>query len=199
MTRAEAIAIIAAAARDRAVVCNLGHPSQELFAAADGPNHFYMLGSMGLAGPIGLGLALAAGRPVVVLDGDGSVLMNPGTLITAANTPATDLTWFILDNGTYGSTGDQPTYSRRGRTKLIELARGAGIEAVRVISSRDELRQEAERLMASAGLEVVVVEVEPGAGDLAPIPLDPIEIRNRFQKWLGTYDRTAGPVKDKPR
>ncbi len=199
MTRAEAMAIIAAAARDRAVICNLGHPSQELFAAADGPNHFYMLGSMGLAGPIGLGLALGAGRPVVVLDGDGSVLMNPGTLITAANAPATDLTWYVLDNGTYGSTGDQPTYSRGGRTRLAELIRGAGIEAVRVVASPEELRQEAERLTAPAGLEVVVVEVEPGTGDLAPIPLDPIEIRNRFQRWLGTYDRTAAPVKDIPR
>ncbi len=188
MTRREAIEIIAAAAGEAAVICNLGHPSQELFWSGDRDNHFYMLGSMGLAGSIGLGLALT-GRRVVVLDGDGSLLMNPGTLVTAAHAGPVDLKWFVLDNGVYGSTGDQPTYSRRGRTSLAGLARAAGIESVEVWSDRDTLRHGVAEAVGSAGLRLVVVEVEAGAGATRPLTLDPIEIRNRFRRWLQTDEQ----------
>ena len=67
---------------DHLVVCNIGAPSQELFNLDDQPSNFYMLGSMGLASSIGLGLALSQPRPVIVIDGDGSVLTNLATLAT---------------------------------------------------------------------------------------------------------------------
>jgi thiamine pyrophosphate-dependent acetolactate synthase large subunit-like protein len=192
MTRREAIEVIAAAARDAAVICNLGHPSQELYWSGDRDNQFYMLGSMGLAGPIGLGLALT-GRRVVVLDGDGSLLMNPNTLVTAAQAGPVNLKWFVLDNGVYGSTGNQPTASRRGQTSLAGLARAAGIESVEVWSDPGVLRRGLAEVVGSTGLRLVVVEVEVEAAPTRPIPLDPIAIRNRLRKWLASHPETGAP------
>ena len=71
--------------RDSLVVCNIGIPSQELFAIEDRDNHFYMLGSMGLCTSIALGLSLNTTKNVVALEGDGSMLMNLGTLATIGN------------------------------------------------------------------------------------------------------------------
>ena len=94
---------------DQLVVCNIGLPSQELHNLDDQPSNFYMLGTMGLSSSIGLGLALAQNAKVIAIDGDGSVLTNLCTLPTIANNPADNFILLIIDNGSYGSTGDQPT------------------------------------------------------------------------------------------
>ena len=88
---------------------NLGWPSKELYAVKHQPSNFYMLGSMGMVTPIGLGIALSSSKDVIVIDGDGSLLMNPGTLATAASLAPKNLTILAIDNGAYGSTGNQPT------------------------------------------------------------------------------------------
>jgi len=96
MKRIEAIALAAEAAQDQdaLLVCNIGFPSRELFSIKDRPENFYMLGSMGQASSIGLGLALAGSkRRVMVLDGDGSVLMNLGTLATIAHHAPRTICW----------------------------------------------------------------------------------------------------------
>ena len=111
------------------VICNLGFPAQELFSIRDSERFFYMLGSMGLASSIGLGLSLGTQQKVVVLDGDGSVLMNLGTLSTIANHAPANFILVIIDNSSYGSTGDQPTHTA-GVTDLAEISRGAGISSV---------------------------------------------------------------------
>lgn len=111
MIRSEILSEIAPLLRDQLVVCNIGIPSQELHAIDDQPSNFYMLGTMGLASSIGLGLALAQPKPVVVIDGDGSVLTNLGTLPTIGNNAPPNYILMIIDNGSYGSTGDQPTYT----------------------------------------------------------------------------------------
>ena len=99
MKRMEAISEVAAAAEKALIVCNIGFPSRELYAAADRPENFYMLGSMGLASSIGLGLALVRPeRKVIVLDGDGSVLMNLGALATIAHNALENYLLIILDN-----------------------------------------------------------------------------------------------------
>ena len=102
---------------DQLVVCNIGAPSQELHSLDDQPTNFYMLGTMGLASSIGFGLALAQDKPVISIDGDGSVLTNLATLSTIANNPRDNYILLIVDNGSYGSTGDQPTYSG-GKTSI---------------------------------------------------------------------------------
>ena len=111
------------------VVSNIGLPSQELHLLDDQPTNFYMLGTMGLSSSIGLGLALAQKKKVIAIDGDGSVLTNLGTLPTIANNPANNFILLIIDNGSYGSTGDQPTYAGM-KTSLAKVAEACGCESV---------------------------------------------------------------------
>jgi phosphonopyruvate decarboxylase len=94
-----------------AVVSSTGKVSRELYTLADRDQHFYQAGSMGCASAIGLGVALNSARPVVVLDGDGAALMRLGNLATIGALGPANLVHIILDNGTYDSTGGQPTVS----------------------------------------------------------------------------------------
>ena len=117
MRRVDIIEAIIPVITDKLVVSNIGLPSQELHMLDDQPTNFYMLGTMGLASSIGLGLALSQKETVIAIDGDGSILTNLGTLPTIANNVADNFILLIIDNGTYGSTGDQPTYAS-GKTSL---------------------------------------------------------------------------------
>ena len=112
MRRVEAIRQLAAGWTDELVVATTGMTSRELYVVRDRPENFYMCGSMGCALGIGLGVALSRpNRKVVVLDGDGAVLMSLGSLALARHLRLPNLEHIILDNGTYASTGDQPTCS----------------------------------------------------------------------------------------
>jgi len=176
MKRIEAITVIAeeAKSQEALVVGNIGFPSRELFAVGDRPANFYMLGSMGLASSIGLGLALA--RPdekVIAIDGDGSVLMNLGSLATIADQEPDNYLLVVLDNGCYGSTGSQPTCTSR-RADLVRFAEGAGVSEVRIAATPEEVRA------GIAGKGVLVVKVEIGNADVPVIDLSPEEIIERF-------------------
>src|SRR5436853_7661412 len=108
MTRLEATRHLRAMLKHEPVIASLGHPAYDLFAAGDRPENFYTWGSMGLASSMGLGLAMA--RPdlrVFVLDGDGSLLMNLGSLATIGWTRPKNLVLIVWDNGEYGTTGGQ--------------------------------------------------------------------------------------------
>ena len=122
MARYEAIEDIMKSIDDELIVCNIGFPSRELYEIDDRDENFYMIGSMGLASSIGLGLALARpDKDIVVIDGDGSLLMNMGSLVTVFATNPSNLTWIVIDNGAYGSTGNQDTYSQL--IDLVEIAK----------------------------------------------------------------------------
>jgi len=125
MIRSEVLREIAPVIRDHLVICNIGLPSQELHLIDDQPSNFYMLGTMGLSSSIGLGVALAQDKKVIAIDGDGSVLTNFGTLPTIANNVADNFILLIIDNGSYGSTGDQPTYAGK-KTSLTSVAEACG-------------------------------------------------------------------------
>ena len=129
MVRSEILKEIAPILRDQLVICNIGLPSQELHQIDDQPTNFYMLGTMGLASSIGLGLALAQDKTVISIDGDGSVLTNLGTLPTIANNVTNNYILLIIDNGSYGSTGDQPTYAGK-KTSLTAVAKACGCDNV---------------------------------------------------------------------
>ena len=178
MKRIEAIALagLAAAEQDALLICNIGYPSRELFSVRDRPENFYMLGSMGLASSIGLGLALARPeRRVMVLDGDGSLLMNLGSLASIAHHAPENYLLVILDNCCYGSTGSQPSCTRLG-TDLAALARAAGVRRVRRAEGSEEL---AEALLEQG---VVVAGVEAGNANVPIINLSPQEILERFMR-----------------
>ncbi len=168
----------------RLVVCNIGSPSQELFELHDQPSNFYMLGTMGLCSSIGLGLALAQKKDVIAIDGDGSVLTNLATLSTIANNPASNFTLLIIDNGSYGSTGDQPTYAG-AKTSLAGVAKACGCENVVEVSAKDTAK-ELERALASDEMTILVSKCESGNRPVPVISIDPVVIADRFMKNAGT-------------
>ncbi len=179
MKRIEAIKTITDELEKELVVCNIGFPSRELYSVRDRPENFYMLGSMGLASSIGLGLALSlsSAKHVVVMDGDGSILMNLGSLVTIANQSPKNLILIIFDNECYGSTGGQPSYTA-GKTDLARLAKGAGIEKVLVVDSPKNL-SEAYRKSKNE-LTLIITKVEKENADVPIIEISPEEIKNRF-------------------
>ena len=180
MIRSEILRDIAPLLKDQLVVCNIGIPSQELHAILDQPSNFYMLGTMGLASSIGLGLALAQPKTVIVIDGDGSVLTNLGTLPTIANNPADNYILMIIDNGSYGSTGDQPTYTS-ARTSLADMARAAGCETVVEVQDKDT-GAALQAAIETRKCTVMVVRCDSGNAKMPVIEMDPVVIRDRFMK-----------------
>jgi sulfopyruvate decarboxylase subunit beta len=176
MKRIEAITVIAeeAESQNALIVGNIGFPSRELCAVHDRPSNFYMLGSMGLASSIGLGLALARpDRRVIAIDGDGAVLMNLGSLATIADQKPDNYLLVILDNGCYGSTGCQPTCTSR-KADLVRMAEGAVVVEVRLAATPEEIRD------CMAGRGALVVKVEIGNAEVPVIELSPEEIIDRF-------------------
>ncbi len=164
---------------DGLIVCNIGFPSRELYNIADKPENFYMLGSMGLASSIGLGLAMSQKEKVYVIDGDGSILMNLGTLATIANSKADNLCLIIIDNNSYGSTGNQKTYTA-GKTDLEIIARGAGHSEVVRVKNNNELSSALTRFINKSA--VIIVEAEPGNENVPIIDLEPVEVKRRFMR-----------------
>jgi len=163
---------------DQLVICNIGAPSQELFSLDDQPSNFYMLGTMGLASSIGFGLALSQDKPVVAIDGDGSVLTNLATLSTIANNPRDNFILLIIDNGSYGSTGDQPTYAG-GKTSLAAVAQACGCENVVECAAEDTAHALGNALSAGR-MTVIVSKCESGNVKVPVIGMNPVMIRERF-------------------
>lgn len=180
MIRSEVLKEIAPILRDQLVVCNIGIPSQELHAIDDQPSNFYMLGTMGLASSIGLGLSLAQEKTVITIDGDGSILTNLGTLPTIANNVADNFILLIVDNGSYGSTGDQPTYAGK-KTSLSAVAQACGCENV-VECQAEETGAVLQQAIDSRQMTVIVCKCESGNAKMPVITMDPVVIRDRFMK-----------------
>src|SRR5258707_3034517 len=127
MNRADLARRLVAKLHDQAVVAGIGNANFDLYSAGHRAQNFYMLGSMGLACPIALGVALAQPeRGVIALEGDGSLLMSLGCLATIATVAPRNLTLIVWDNGIYQITGKQPTATSHS-TDIVALAAGAGI------------------------------------------------------------------------
>jgi len=184
MNRFELLSLLQKTLQDNLVVCNIGLPSQELYKINDRPNYFYMLGSMGLSSSIGLGLSLTINKNVISIDGDGSVLMNMNTLATIGNRAPSNYTLLIVDNGSYGSTGDQKTFTNE-KTSLKDVAIGAGCEKVIECSGEDTLESLNKALVDRAHSYVIISKINSGNVPIKPIPLNPITIRDRFRKSIG--------------
>lgn len=183
----DALAVIAPhLAADEVCVCSNGFMSRAAFGARDGDGCFYMIGSMGLASSIGLGVALAQpDRRVVVLDGDGNVLMNMGTLATIAVAAPANLRHVCFDNGVHASTGAQPTIA--GRVALDRMARAAGYRSVVRVESPEALRAAVPSFLAEPGPSFLHVRVALGPkGPPGPrIPFTPQEMTARVRRALG--------------
>lgn len=127
LNRADLTRRLCAKLTDEAVIGGIGNTHFDLWAAGQRAQNFYMLGSMGLAIPIALGVAMAQPkRRVIALEGDGSLLMQLGALGTVASVKPANLAIFVWDNGAYQITGSQPTLTATS-VDLVAMARGAGI------------------------------------------------------------------------
>ena len=170
---------------DEAVVAGIGNTNWDLYGAGHRPQNFYMLGSMGLACPIAMGVALAQpSRGVIALEGDGSILMSLGCLATIAKVAPPNLTIIIWDNGIYQITGKQAT-ATAGVTDIVAVAKGAGIgnsHWVRDAAHFDEL---VDRRFDEGGPFLLAAKIDDSAGQVQT-PRDPTLIRSRFMKGLGT-------------
>jgi thiamine pyrophosphate-dependent acetolactate synthase large subunit-like protein len=187
MTRIEATRTIVAHAGDAAIVASLGHPTYDLFASGDRPRNFYMWGSMGLASSVGVGLALA--RPdlrVIVLDGDGSLLMNLGSLATIGLLEPLALTLVVMDNEQYATTGGQPTPTARG----ADLAAAAGACRVRAVTVRTEAAL--VEALSIGGRSVIVAKVGESAPTAKP-PLDCVRLKQTFMSAIGVPELGSDP------
>lgn len=178
MKRYNAIKKIVESLSNELIICNIGAPSRELFNIKDRAENFYMLGSMGLASSIAFGLALSKPKKKVwCIDGDGSMLMNLGSLSTIANNQPKNLTLIVIDNGSYGSTGNQKTYTSK-KTKLETIAKGAGFESITVINNEEDINPILKGL--EMGCHFIKIKTLPGNAQVENIPLKPEEIKKRF-------------------
>ena len=182
MNRFELIGLLQETLQDNLVVCNIGLPSQELYKINDRANYFYMLGSMGLSSSIGLGLALVQKKKIIAIDGDGSILTNLGTLSTIANNVANNFILLIIDNGSYGSTGDQLTYAGK-KTSLKEIAVACGCENV-LECQAEETAGVLKSALKNDKMTIIVSKCESGNVKVPVVELDPVIIRHRFMTKL---------------
>lgn len=182
MRRFDVLKVIVNLLKEEYVICNIGIPSKELYHLKDRNKNFYMMGSMGLASSIALGLALSQpAKQVWCIEGDGSLLMNLGSLSTIANANPTNLTLIVIDNASYGSTGDQMTYTGK-ETRLEIIAEGAGFKSINKIIKVEDIKKILTNL--GEGCHFILIKAEPGNAKVHNIPLLPKEIKNRFIKSI---------------
>jgi len=198
MKRFDAILDIMQYIDDQIVICNIGFPSRELYEIKDRSKNFYMLGSMGLASSIGLGLAIAkdndfnnsnninennskkSNEKIIVFDGDGSVLMNMGSLVTIFNQNPKNFILIVFDNGCYGSTGNQCTYAQN--VDLLEVAKSIGFKNC---YNYDDIDFK-DILLKNEGSIFIHYKILPGNANSPIIDLSPEYIKNRFMDSLNS-------------
>jgi sulfopyruvate decarboxylase subunit beta len=181
LTRFEILEVVAAYLERKIVVCNLGIPCKELYSINHQKSNFYMLGSMGLASSIGLGVSLFTSKEIVVIDGDGSLLTNVGTLSTIALAKPKNLTILAVDNGVHGTTGNQPT-ATSFCTDLELTARGLGIGKTYKAASREGILAVLRDL--DDGPNFVHILAKPGNASVPDVPLTPLEIKRNVIEAL---------------
>jgi phosphonopyruvate decarboxylase len=162
-----------------------GYICRESFAVGDRPQNFYMIGSMGLASAIGLGLALTRPRrPAIVFDGDGNLLMSFGVLAMVGGLGPSNLVHVVFDNEVYGSTGNQASPSRGVR--LDRVAAAAGYRSTVAVTAADDVEAAVHAAIASDGPHFVLAKVTAQEADVPRIPYTPAQIRDRFRASLAS-------------
>jgi thiamine pyrophosphate-dependent acetolactate synthase large subunit-like protein len=175
---------------DEAVVAGIGNTNFDLYAAGHRPQNFYMLGSMGLACPIALGVALAQPeRGVIALEGDGSILMALGCLTTIGMVKPRNLTIVIMDNGIYQITGKQNA-ATAVTADVVAIARGAGIADSHWVRDAAHFETLMSRRFDEGGPLLLAAKIDDQGGT-AQTPRDPALIRQRFMRGLGTGRQSA--------
>jgi len=192
MQRARCLEMIYPELEDKLVVTIMGACAQELYDLGDRDNYFYLQHAMGLASSIGLGLAMHLPHErVIVLDGDGSVLMNLGTFATLARYRPRNLVHIVFDNGSLLSTGGFTSHTTSGVTDLAAIARGAGIEHVASVDSAVAFGEAFVEALERDALSVIVAKVDAVGPEHYGMDLQLPENAFRFKRWIQQRKRAA--------
>ncbi|HEV2155063.1 thiamine pyrophosphate-dependent enzyme [Bradyrhizobium sp.] len=179
--------LIAKLKHEEAVIGGIGNTNFDLWAAGHRPQNFYMLGSMGLAFPIALGVALAQpDRRVFALEGDGSLLMQLGALSTIATLKPKNLIMIVMDNGIYQITGAQPTPAA-SVADIVGIATASGLANSAWAADEEDFDRLVDEAMAASEPSLIAVRIDdkPGVGTTRR---DPVQIRERFMHGLGVRE-----------
>ena len=193
MTRIDAIASVFTELEQCIVVTIMGAVAAEMQSIGHRPNFFYLQHAMGLASSVGLGLAMhLPGERIVVLDGDGSVLMNLGTLATMARYRPGNLVHIIFDNGSLLSTGGFDSHTTSGITNLAAIARGAGLERVSAVDSVMDFGEAVIDAFNNDRLSVIVAKVAAVGPNHYGMDLHLPENAFRFKRLIGERKKKVG-------
>jgi len=159
-----------------------GYICRESFNIKDREENFYMIGSMGLASSIGLGVAVSCPeQQTVIIDGDGNVLMSMGTLAMIAAAAPKNLLHIVIDNGVYESTGNQRSLSNA--VSLEKVAQSAGYLQAKKVTNKNEIKEAFQKLMEKDGPSFLLIKVEPSFDkSTGRVQHTPEEITARFMK-----------------
>ena len=183
MSAKDALAAVHATRGPREIVITTMTPARDWMLLPQHPLDLVLVPSaMGSAPSMGLGLALAQpNRRVIVCNGDGSMLMNLGSLVSIVNAHATNLVVIVFVNGTYEVTGSQPVPGA-GVVDYAALARAAGLESVHAYASIDDWRSDVRKVLETTGPTFVALAVEPVHGQ--PGPKSPGPARERARRFM---------------
>jgi thiamine pyrophosphate-dependent acetolactate synthase large subunit-like protein len=175
--------------QDEAVIGGIGYTNFDLWAASESPSgrrpqNFYMLGSMGLAVPIAMGVAIAQPqRKVFALEGDGSILMQLGSLSTVAARDRKNLCIVVMDNGAYQITGGQKTMTEQG-SDIVGIARASGLRQSAWAADEDAFAELIERSLKEDGPWLIGCRID-NEEPVDTTERDPSRIRDNFMRGLG--------------
>ena len=182
MIRKDAIKIISKLADNDIIISANGFLSRDLFDLFDKPSNFYMLGSMGLASSIGLGVAIKNPKKrVFVFDGDGNILMNLGSLTTIGSLKPKNLVHVIFDNNSHESTGGQPSNSKN--VKIGKIGESANYKVYNT-NTKLGFKQVLKKIKNNSGPIMIIVKIKAKKIISQRITHRPIKIRDRFMKSL---------------
>lgn len=184
MTRNECLRVIFAIASDTPIVFTTGYTCRDAYALCDKESNFYMVGSMGLAGSIGIGVALSTGLDTIVVDGDGSLLMNPGNLFLAANLSLNNFIHIVLDNKCYESTGRQMTISGEVDFAHVAILSGyrSGWKVTNLADFEKYIKQAITRKNGPTLIHAVISSDLRSVAPRISIPLR--DVSGRFREFL---------------
>ena len=182
MIRKQAVQLIGKEIGNQPIISANGFMSRDLYETNEKDSNFYMIGSMGLASSIGLGVALKVPKKKIhIFDGDGNILMNLGSLVTIGSMKPKNLVHFVFDNESHESTGGQPTNS--AIIKLEELARVSKFKVFK-INSENEIKKIMKRVKKETGPIFVLVSIEKGGQKSIRVDIEPPKIKDRFMKAI---------------
>jgi len=181
LRRFEATQLVSRLAGESPIVSNLGPTSSDLWHSGHRDRNFYTYGNMGLCSSIALGMAMGTDEQVISLDGDGSLLMNLGTVASIGREQPKNLTVIVWDNEKWGQTGGQTSHTGTG-TDLEKVAQSCGISHAKTVTDLEDFEAAvSEALASSDGPHFIVAKIEESGGTTSVAPVEPELTLYRFR------------------